>query len=298
MNHIKLPVGFVEGATLSDSIENARQAIMKCPDRLVELHPLPSIAMRVSQACDDPDVDIHELAELVECDPAFATKILSVVNSSIYGYSREICSIRQALVVLGRSNVVQLAMSVAAKAVFAEGQSPELARLALYEHSLACASTARLLTRHSTAPVDPGAAFLAGIFHDVGKLILLDFIPPSYSTLLDSSSSDRLELDDEGELFDTNHAELGGRFADNWGIPVSISHAIVHHHEGQFEKQHPITHTVFLANRLVRHWGLGSAGKSKCPAPKWLESHNESFQDTLKEDAIAGFEETCRLLAG
>lgn len=279
-------------------LAEARERLADDVQSLVELRPLPAIAARVNEACGEQDFNTKALAELVECDPAFAAKILSAVNSSMFGYSREVSSIRQALVVLGRKTISQLAICIAAQKVFSSGKVSQGSRIQLYEHSLACASVSRTLaTLINDDEVDPSAAFLAGMLHDVGKLIFLDVAPNSYSKILKSQSLEISSVDMEEGYYGTNHTALGVMFCDSWNLSASIRDAIAHHHEEQGTS--PLTQIVRFSNQLSKIWGIGQKTASQdCETTMdWLAGTISVASDEIKAQAVQQFDELTQLLS-
>ena len=279
-------------------LAEARERLTSEVHSLVELRPLPAIAARVNEACGEQDFNTKELAELVECDPAFAAKILSAVNSSMFGYSREVSSIRQALVVLGRKTISQLAICIAAQKVFSSGKASQGSRIQLYEHSLACASVSRTLaTLINDDEVDPSAAFLAGMLHDVGKLIFLDVAPNSYSKILRNQSLDVSSVDLEDSYYGTNHTALGVLFGDSWNLSASICDAIAHHHEEQSTS--PLTQITRFSNQLAKIWGIGQKASSQdCETTMdWLAGTVNVASNDIKAQAAQQFDELTQLLS-
>lgn len=277
-------------------LETARSTLAADPQSLVELRPLPAIAAKVSEACNDQNFNTRDLAELVECDPAFTSKILSVVNSSMFGYSREVSSVKQALVVLGRKTVSELAICVATQKVFSTGQLAVNARVQLYEHSLACASVSRCLANLMNDDVDAGAAFLAGILHDVGKLIFLDVAPQSYPQLLKNRSADTSSVEIENENFGTDHTVLGMLFGDAWNLSSTICNSIANHHSNPNCDLSTITSH---SNQLTKFWGIGQPPD---PIPNeetmdWLEKNINVAPDEIMTQAVEQFEELKNLLS-
>ena len=284
---------------ISDNeLVKAQDRLKADPQALVNLRPLPTVAMQITNECRRAEVDTKALARLVEGDPAFAVKVLSVVNSSLYGFTREIARIDQALVVLGRSAVSQLALSIAAQTVYNSGDPVAAgARMQLFDHSLGVAAVARSLIQHESLDLEPGTAFLTGILHDIGKLVLLDVAPKTYSSLLQNPESEFESVEVERQLFRTDHSELGLLFGDAWGLTPSISHAIGNHHSLEPDQSPLLTRTIGLADQLARHWGIGQTAVAvTCqPALTWLEENKELEADVI-QSATEHYSETKALL--
>jgi putative nucleotidyltransferase with HDIG domain len=265
-------------------------------DELVQLRPLPATAMQIMKACREQKTNVHDVVQLVECDAAISTRILSVVNSSVYGYSRDVTSINQAVVVLGFNNLSQLAVTIASEQVFSEGDTAVQPRMELYEHSLGCASTARLISKHMETAVDPGSAFLAGMLHDIGKLVLFDIAPNFYSTLQSKHQPDA-PLDQENVAFGLNHADIGAKFGAIWELPHEINSAIANHHNLE-QKCEPLLEVTAISNELAKHWGIGQVQlETECMRTRtWIADLSEEQCEEFQVQATEQFGELKSLL--
>jgi putative nucleotidyltransferase with HDIG domain len=282
--------------SFESEIANARAKLESDLESLVQLRPLPAIAMQIMKVCDEPKTKVGELVRLIECDAAISSRILSVVNSSTYGYSREVTSINQAVVVLGFKSLSQLTVSIASEKVFSDGDTAIQPRLELYDHSLATAAVSRLLANQTDFPADPGAAFLAGILHDVGKLVLFDVAPNFYSKLQSSERPDDY-IATETAAFGVDHSMIGAQFGSLWGLPCEINSAIEHHHCLD-EPCSPTLKVTSLANELTKIWGVGQTQTSSaCETTQaWLADLDEPTINTLQEQASTQFTELKSLL--
>ncbi len=222
-------------------------------DELPEVRPFPASAMKIASACNQAGMTASDLCELMQCDPAIVLKILRVANSAVYGMPGRVNSLRQAIVVLGFRAVRNLALTVAAAEVFTS--DGETWRQSLWSHSLACATVATLLSQADG--ISHEQAFLAGVVHDAGKLILLDAMAEKYLDVISTTPPDK-RIAAEREVFGTDHQELGLRCADEWGLPLDIAMAISNHHD-PLDPNVPagLVDVVSVANGLSRHWGLG-----------------------------------------
>ncbi len=199
-----------------------------------------------------------------------------MANSSMYGLTGSIRTVKQALVVLGLRQVRNLALTLAGTELFGpSGPGSEL-MAELWSHSLGSAALARLLAALSGS-VDPEEAFLAALFHDAGKLVLLDLAAADYAPLLGSHSGERL-CEAERERFGVTHAQLGEHCGQFWGLPADVTAAIGAHHSsggGPLASADMAT-CLDAADRL---WGIGAPGSAGD------EQEEGSFVETLGLDA-------------
>ena len=238
-----------------------RQAFLERLKTPGTIKPISSSAMRLLEACRNPSGKITELVELIEADPAIATRTLALANSPVYGQTRMISSIKQAVVVLGMTSISQLATSFALTDTYLdEGDAaPEIKahRQALFFHSLGTASVARNLAS-ILGTTDEGTAYLAGALHDLGKQIFWELIPEEYQALHQWSHEHSVyEL--ESKILGLTHEEVGEFCAQNWGLPQEIVLSIGYHHRPkQASEEQSIVQIVESANYFARLWGVGS----------------------------------------
>jgi putative nucleotidyltransferase with HDIG domain len=282
----------------TEAIENARQKLSGDLDAVLNLRPMPGIVLRINEACQNEQANLSEIIELIECEPTIVAKILSLVNSSIYGHSREITSISQAVVVLGFKNLSQLATSIASKQVFEQGEDGKEERQRIYEHCLGVAATARALSQESFEDVDDGTAFLAGLLHDIGKLFLID-VSANIFSILNSMQSDSSMVELEREWYGVNHTELGRRFAELNGLPHSIAETISTHHREHGTSVSDLTLVTILANNLAKSWGLGQPiPPDELPIERWIETSDPEVVEKLRSNAEEQFKTLKSLFLG
>ncbi|HUS40787.1 MAG TPA: HDOD domain-containing protein [Pirellulales bacterium] len=268
-------------------------------EELPELRPFPAVASRLMAACRDPSSDSKALAQIIQCDATIALRLLQVANSSLYGFSREIDSVEHAVVILGFRAVKDLALSTAAAEVFSQGAGAAQQRQELWQHSLGCATVARLLST-GMADTNYEAGFLAGIVHDIGKLTLFDWKPDEYEALdRESDVERRMQL--ECDTFGTTHTEIGARYGDEWGLPPDIVDAICYHHSPSRCENEPLVGITFLANVLAKAWGIGVARDVPADISDLIALSglpiDEAFLTPLEKEAHAEFERLKRAFA-
>ncbi|MEZ4372862.1 MAG: HDOD domain-containing protein [Polyangiaceae bacterium] len=186
------------------------------------LKPFPVVAQRVLALLNDPDFDLGQIAKLLEGDTALATKLLRVANSSLFARGNRIASIESAVVRLGGKTVMDMLLAVAAMGLFKDAWG---AGLRIREHSVGVAVVARRLA--DLCGWSGGSqVFLAGLLHDVGKLLIMqadeyDYAPDGG---VDVHLGERVALG-------YDHAVLGGHALRLWEVPEPLPVAIAWHHQ-------------------------------------------------------------------
>lgn len=225
---------------------------------LQSVRPLPTNALKLLNACKDPASNTAEIIGIIESEPAIAARVLAAANSPLYGYSRRIGTIGHAVVILGIRNITQLAISFAAKNMFCgKGDSGNEFCVDLYKHSLGCALVARNMAQIENV-CDPDQAFLGGLLHDVGKLVLVQLLSGDYVDLTSERRSDNL-LKHEKEILGFTHQEVGMMYAQKWGFPTEISNVIANHHGSESSPLIlPLPMVVEAANYVAFSEGIGN----------------------------------------
>ena len=214
--------------------------------RLAELEglrPFPAIVQRVMEYVGKPDFDVRRLQQMIEEDPSLSSKVLRVANSAAFAGSQPVASIRDAAVRLGARQVADVAASVAAMAMFHDVKG--IGRT-VRDHMVGAAMMMRVLS--SRAESASPSAYITGLLHDAGKLLLLQTEDASYEALLASvTTPDEVHLR-ERELLGYDHAVLAGHTLKQWALPDPIPRIVAWHHQPNraYEEGGEVGRTVAL----------------------------------------------------
>ncbi len=214
------------------------------------------IAAQLVRSVDREDVTMTELGRLISTDAALVAQLLRLVNSSFYGLPRKIGTVTEAITVLGLDFVRRMVMvAVLQRPLFAYLHDTAAVR-AFWRHELLCAALARHLARRDG--VDGELAYMAGLLHDVGRLVMLIEYPESHDLLLrhrgdvDGEVTDddsRAHMQQELALFGFTHAQVGGALLEIWGLPDGIVRA-AHQHGDVSQPDDALAAAVWRANAL------------------------------------------------
>lgn len=221
-----------------------------------DLPAMPHVASEALQKIGDPNSRAEDIQKVLAQDPALAARILKLANSSFYARSRAIATLRDAVVVIGLKTVRALVLASVTRDLFDPfGLTEKL----LWEHAVGCGLAARTIAvvlRYSRTE----ECFLAGLLHDVGKMILLTHRPEPMRRIIEEVYNDP-ELSFavlERESFGFDHADVGLLLAEKWHFPEEIVEAIACHHRPASAKILPaLTVIVNLANVYCHKLGLG-----------------------------------------
>ena len=245
--------------------QNRAQVLRQMTEKIVGLPTLPTIVTQLISVVGDPASSARQIAQLVSTDQALTAKVLKVANSSFYGFAREIATVQLAIVVLGIEMVKNVALSVEVLKRFSKGQEHELFdRQRFWEHSIGAGVAARMLARKFYDRRKADEAFVAGVLHDIGKLILIEYFYDEFVEALTLAKEKEMALvDAEEEVLGVSHADVGGWLAEKWNLPPHLVHAIVYHHRPfDLETDEPtdLVMLTHMGNALIRHCRVGNSG--------------------------------------
>jgi len=200
-------------------------------NEIEQVPTLPQIATAVMKMLDDPDTSTRDIQDVMVQDPGLAGRILKLANSSYYGLTNKVSNLNQAIVILGFRTIRSIALSACVVDVFPDKPGFDAFNLDdFWKHSIISASVCRgLATR--CANLDEEEAFVAGLLHDIGKMVILHYAPDEMLSILNRSKEDKTSFDEsESNVIETTHGEIGGWLVSKWGLPEYMGEAIMHHH--------------------------------------------------------------------
>jgi HD-like signal output (HDOD) protein len=228
---------------------------------MTSLPTLPRTYAAVSRALVDLDVPLRAVARIVEQDVGMCAKVLRLVNSGFFGLPRRVTSIEGAIGLLGTNTLKNLVLSAELFGTEDAGAGvPGLPITALQRHALLAAGIARRLLTDAHAAED---AFMAGMLHDVGVLVLMSRRPEHLGRLLAAAREANRPLHEvEREREGVTHAEVGAYLLGLWGLPYRIVEAVAHHHEpARVEREDfDVLGAVHVANGLAHEQAGGWTG--------------------------------------
>jgi putative nucleotidyltransferase with HDIG domain len=224
------------------------------------IQPVPQAALKIMRLMDEEEYDIRVLAAELRKDQVLSARTLQLANSVMFSTRHRIESIDQALMHLGVNLVMKFVIAAAVDGFFSQsGMGYSLCKGGLYHHAVGVAVIAEKLAR-LTGAAKPGLAYSAGLLHDIGKVVLDQFVgaayPLFYRKLIADQTTDFAQA--EQALFNTTHPAVGFQLAQRWSFPDSLAEAIRCHHEPEAGGRHQgLTGLVFLSNLLMSSFRAG-----------------------------------------
>jgi HD-like signal output (HDOD) protein/signal transduction histidine kinase len=252
--HSKLPIRTKRSDPLNrkESTLQIKKSFLEQMSAITNLPTLPHILVKLIKTCNQDKGSLKEISRIVEKDPSLAGKVLRLVNSAYYGLPRKVGNVEQAVTYLGTETVKNTAICASVLGVFHQAKGDSVFNMKLFwRHSLKCALLARLIATKIRYG-DPDEAFLSGLLHDIGRLVLYTNYKSDYSDLLEMYR-DRPDLLMAGETrLGGTHAEIGAWLLARWKFPSFLADSILYHHEpiNRILSALPLVQIIYTANAL------------------------------------------------
>lgn len=243
---------------MSQFPENFMEKLLKNAE---SLPTLPNVVMQVNAMLQDPDTDTRDLSRMIERDVALVTRILRLVNSAFFGLRSKVGNIPDAVSILGFDTLHRITLSLAV--ITTLGSLRKSPGDWLWPHAIRTAVGAEYLAIE-TKLCRPNDAFVAGLLHDIGLMVLARSMPDLFQRILDETKKQQKPffIVEESLIPGFSHATLGGLMAKRWYLPPCLCQAIALHH--RFPDDNTVSDLAILvhgANILDTHAELMGNGE-------------------------------------
>lgn len=274
--------------TISEELQDKIKHIANLPT-------LPQVATRLMKIINDPLTSSNDVAFVVGQDLSLSAKILRLANSAFYGIPRSITNINNAVVILGLKVINTMVLSLTVFDMFPGDKKQFLFdRKAFWVHSLSCGLTAKLLAGKLKKLVlfDPEEAFCAGLLHDIGKVVMEQYMHDDFHKALLLARENNIPMyDAEKEVLGFAHTDVAEWLTSSWGLPTEIQLSLVNHHTpSQSQQNHDLITLCHLSDWLCYETGMVVDKEYKQPT---LDQRGVAMLKISEPD----IEETKKLLA-
>ena len=245
--------------------------------QIAHLPPAFELLPRLLLLLSEEDSDCEALAHLIRLDAGLTADLVRASNSAIYGGRYRSVTVQDAIIRLGMREVFKIAVKLIASPALEGVYSGPIARLDLWQHSLAVAVGSQVIA--SRTNYDTEVAFTAGLLHDIGKTVLAQKHGAIYIHLLDECKLDNRAIREaEVRRFNADHASIGADLLEEWNFPEKIVNSLRDHHDQMFNRgSDRLTAITNVANSLAYRLGFGCgfpvetvATQSVCYGCAWL----------------------------
>ncbi len=279
------PAGYTR---LSETVAIKRPSPAEIKQAMDQLKPIPQVALKVLRLIDHNKYAIDTIADEIRMDQVITARTLQLANSAMFAAKRTIDSLDHAIVFLGQDLLVKLVITAAVQSYYDQSaMGYALCKGGMYHHAIGCAQVAEALARKSRR-VRPAKAYTAGLLHDIGKVVLDQYVTEAYP-LFYRKVMEEMEsvIDTEKRLVGIDHTEVGRMLAQQWSFPSALTDAIRYHHQPDKAGEHSdLALIVYLADLLMSrfHSGLEMERLDTQTLTSYLESlgfKNEDFADLV-----------------
>jgi len=240
--------------------------INKMISTLGELPSSPRIVSTIMQLTSDPNTESTTLEKPLSADPSIAAKLLKLSNSAFYGQRKSVATLKQAILIIGFHTLRSLVVAASIQSLYGK-KGKDSTENKLWEHSLATAIACRLLAlkiRHMQFE----EIFMAGLLHDIGKLVMNQKLGEKYENVCRKVESEHLRFHDmERQEFGFTHCDVGMMLLNKWNLPQGLINAVYKHHNMDPEEsrtiaelepaQIPIEFILDVGNQLAKRMDYG-----------------------------------------
>lgn len=224
---------------------------------------MPDIFYRIDKAVEDPASSADSIAKIILEDQGLTVRVLKLANSAYYAYPSKINTITRALMVIGTSQLRDLVMATLIMKQFSDVPTDLVDVNAFWRHSIASGLAARsIATLRRESNVE--SFYVAGLMHDIGRLVLLMVAPKQISELMIQCRQKNIMLyRAERDILGFSHAQVAQALFKQWKLPVSLQVAAAYHHAPRATTNFQVEAiTTHLADVLAFSMQLGSSGES------------------------------------
>jgi len=214
---------------LKNFLENA--PLRRLVSRLHSLPSLPVLYTQVVQELSSPEPSIEKISRIITRDPGMTAKLLQLVNSSFFSFYTHVTDPSRAIMILGLDKIRSLVLSIHIFTSLKDAESERFNLQALWDHNLMTAQCAKRISASFSGDTKfQEQAYMAGLLHDIGKIILIANLPGDFEKVFSPQPETASAHDAEIAAFGAGHGETGAYLLGLWGLPPEIVQAVAFHH--------------------------------------------------------------------
>jgi putative nucleotidyltransferase with HDIG domain len=284
-----------EDTPVSEIDERSKDLIKtRIISKLKEMKSFPQFVVETLRKLNDPASNATDVAASLSRDEGLVLRTLKLANSATYGMPRNIADVSEAIALLGYKNISNIVLSATVYSVMDKGLTGyALDRGEMWRHSLTTAYTARHIAG-MTRKAPPEEAYVGGLLHDIGKVVLNDYVRFGYGVIVKLVEEEHIPFTEaEYKVLGFDHSEVGALLVERWELPGAYHYSTLYHHRpnelsAEHAKYQPLVDIVSLANAvcLMMGIGIGADGLQSYLYPETLERLKIGDYETLMSDLV------------
>ncbi len=263
---------------------------------ITQLETLPSISFLYADLMAElqsENASIDRVAEIISRDVGMSAKIMQLVNSAFFGVRQNVTKVSQAVALLGLETITALALSIKIFSQFEPFDSDKFSLSSLWEHSMQVSRGAKLIAQAENAAKEiADCAMIAGMLHDVGKIVFATNIPNEYEQILSLAAQNNIvTYQAEKENIGATHAEVGAYLLGLWGFSNTIIEALTYHHSPLRRpiKEFSVLTAVHAADILTYEFDTETTS-----IPEFLRIDTDYLEELNLIDRLSIWRDICR----
>ena len=265
---------------------------------------LPTIYTNVNELVNSPTSSASDLGKVISADQGFTASLLKLVNSAFYGFPSRIDTVSRAVTIIGFKQLGELVFATSVMTMFKDmGNGISLNMEEFWKHSIGCGLASRIVAIYSGRK-NPESYFVAGLLHDIGRMVLLDKCMDEYMEVLSAANKDDLLVfEAEMDILGFTHAAVSEELVSLWNLPSTLKTAVGYHHTPNRAKSAGMyADIVHIADILTHVCEIGMSGEQFVPplvADAWERvGLRKSILEAILEQMEEQFEETYFFIMG
>jgi len=224
-----------------------------------KLPPFSMVIQKALQLIEDPKSSAQQIVEVIQYDQSITLEVLKVCNSAYFGLKRKVRSLKEALIMIGFDQLLQIVLSQESSKIFLKDCSGyDLQHGDLWRHSVSCALLSKIICNH-VHEIRTNVIFTAALLHDVGKMVLHRYVRNYFAEIKLLTEQKAFSFPEaEKAILGIDHAELGGMIMEKWSLPKEIIFAVRYHHTPLSSPDYSqVVDLVYLSDLIAMMTGIG-----------------------------------------
>lgn len=273
----------------------------KLADKVLTITSLPTVYLKLVETADNPASSNQDFVAIISEDVGLSVRLLKLVNSAFFGYPSKIDSLNRAVTIVGIKQLQDLALATSIFEMFRNIPNAYVSMESFWKHSIACGVMARILANYRR-DFNIERAFVSGLLHDIGSLIMFMLMPEEINTVFATArSQQQLVYRTEKQILGFTHAGVGSRLLKRWKLPEQIVYAVNYHHTPNAADRFKVdVALIHVADLIITALDCDSSGEHLVPPlnnAAWNElGLSVSILDALLSDFEQQFQDAIGII--